>query len=88
MTVPDFQSLMLPIMMTAADEKEHNNGELWEALAIEFKLTDEDLKERLSGGQSTFRNRVAWARTHLRSGGIIENTGWGTFRKPKAARVF
>ena len=79
MTVPDFQSLMLPIMRIAADGQEHNNGELWEALAIEFKLTDEDLKERLSSGQSTFRNRVAWARTHLKSGGLMENTGRGTF---------
>ena len=80
MTVPDFQSLMLPIMRIAADGQEHNNGELWEALAIEFKLTDEDLKERLSSGQSTFRNRAAWARSHLKRGGLMENTGRGTFR--------
>jgi len=80
MTVPDFQSLMLPIMKMAADGQEHNNSELWDALAIEFKLTDEDLRERLSSGQSTFRNRVAWARTHLKSGGLMENTGRGTFR--------
>jgi restriction system protein len=80
MTVPDFQSLMLPIMKIAADGHEHNNNELWDTLAIEFKLTDDDLKERLSSGQSTFKNRVAWARTSLRMGGLMENTGRGTFR--------
>jgi|WetSurMetagenome_2_1015567.scaffolds.fasta_scaffold51954_3 restriction system protein len=80
MTVPDFQSLMLPIIKIASDGQEHNNNELWDALAIEFELTDDDLKERLSSGQSTFKNRVAWARVHLKMGGLMENTGRGTFR--------
>jgi len=80
MTVPDFQSLMLPIMKIAADGQEHNNSEIWDTLAVEFKLTDDDLKERLSSGQSTFRNRAAWARSHLRMSGLMENTGRGTFR--------
>ena len=80
MTVPDFQSLMLPIIKIAADGQEHNNSEIWDTLAVEFKLTDDDLKERLSSGQSTFRNRAAWARSHLRMGGLMENTGRGTFR--------
>ncbi|MHB8119572.1 MAG: restriction endonuclease [Methanothrix sp.] len=80
MTVPDFQSLMLPIMKIAADGQEHINSEVWEALATEFKLTDDDLKERLSSGQSTFKNRIAWARSHLKMGGLTENTGLGTFR--------
>ena len=80
MTVPDFQSLMLLILKIAADGQEHNNSEAWDALAIEFKLTDDDLKERLSNGQSTFKNRIAWARSHLKMGGIMENTGRGTFR--------
>jgi restriction system protein len=80
MTVPDFQSLMLPIMKIAADGKEHINSEVWEALAVEFELTDDDLKERLSSGQSTFKNRAAWARSHLKMGDLTENTGRGTFR--------
>ena len=81
MTVPDFQSLMLPLLRLIGDEKEHNNSEVIESLAGQFHLTEPERKELLpSGRQARFDNRVAWARAYLKMAGLVENIGRGTFR--------
>lgn len=74
MSIPDFQTLMLPLMQQLADGSDRSMKELFEALAIHFKLTEQELKELLPSGQQTvFRNRVAWAKAHLKMAGIVEN---------------
>jgi len=64
MAVPDYQSVMLPLLQLANERKaEISTGDAVEALATKFGLTDDDLKEMLpSGVQPTFVNRVGWAR--------------------------
>jgi restriction system protein len=48
MAVPDYQSLMLPLLRFAGEKKdETSTGEAVEVLTKEFGLTDEDLKEML-----------------------------------------
>ena len=42
MALPDFQQLMLPLLRYLADGKEHPNREVLDALADEFKLTEEE----------------------------------------------
>jgi len=72
--VPDFQSVMLPFLETLQDGKERTMRELTEQLALRFKLTEEERQEHLpSGPQSLFYNRVAWAKTHLKNAGLIDN---------------
>jgi restriction system protein len=67
MAVPDFQTLMLPLLKFAADRQEHSTSDAIDALALEFRLTDEERKELLpSGRQSKFDNRVRWAATYLK----------------------
>ena len=74
MAVPDFQSVMLPFLETLQDGKERTMRELTEQLALRFKLTEEERQEHLpSGPQSLFYNRVAWAKTHLKNAGLIDN---------------
>ncbi len=81
MAVPDFQSLMLPLLMLAGDGKEHTNSEVIETLAITFQLTEQDLKEHLpSGRQKRFNNRIGWATTHLRKANLLKSEGRGKFR--------
>jgi len=66
MTVPDYQSLMLPLLRFAADGHEHRLSEAIEILAQQLHLDDQDRKELLpSGRQRKFDNRVHWARTYL-----------------------
>jgi restriction system protein len=81
MGVPDFQSVMLPLLRLASDEQEHALREAIDALANEFNLTEADRKELLpSGRQATFNNRVGWARTYLTKAGLIELPRRGHFR--------
>jgi restriction system protein len=81
MPIPDFQSLMLPIMKIAEDGEEHRGHELRQRIGDQLGLTDEQRKELLpSGTQPVFTNRIAWARTHLTMAGLVEKTGKGRFR--------
>lgn len=74
MTIPDFQSLMLPLVRYAADGKEYSLREAIEALADEFHLSDAERRELLpSGSQSAFDNRVGWSRTYLKKAGLLSS---------------
>jgi len=81
MAVPDFQTLMLPLLKLTADGQEHTSSEAIEALAQQFKLTEAERRELLpSGKQSKFVNRVGWSTTYLRKTKLLEGTGKGRFR--------
>jgi len=81
MAIPDYQSIMLPILKFAGDRQEHSLRETIEALADEFDLTDEERRELLpSGQQATFDNRVGWARTYLKKAGLLSSTRRGYYQ--------
>jgi len=72
MTVPDYQSLMLPVLKTLSNQEELKTRELVEKLSSEFNLSDEDKKELLpSGKQPVMDNRVGWAKTYLQKAGLL-----------------
>jgi restriction system protein len=75
MAVPDFQSLMLPLLQMTGDGNEHSLSEARDALALEFNLTKAEQDEPLpSGRQSRFGNRVAWAKVYLQQAGLVSST--------------
>jgi restriction system protein len=81
MAIPDFQSLMLPLLRLSADGEEHRLADAREELASLFELTAEDRAELLpSGRQARWANRVAWAKVHLDQAGLLETTRRGWFR--------
>ncbi len=81
MSVPDFQSLMLPLLRATSDGNEHTLGEIIELLAQQLNLSEEDRNELLpSGRQRKFDNRVNWARTYLGKTLLLMNTGRSKFR--------
>lgn len=82
MAVPDYQSLMLPLLRYAAEQNnEISAGDAVEALALQLGLTEADLKEMLpSGVQPTFVNRVGWAGTYMKKAGLLESTRRGYFK--------
>jgi len=82
MAVPDYQSVMLPLLQFAARKgTETSTSEAVEALAKELGLTEDDLKEMLpSGIQSTFVNRVGWASTYMKKAGLLEATRRGFYK--------
>src|SRR5437870_11416148 len=81
MPIPDYQTVMLPLLKLAADGKEHHIRDAINALADQFGLTEEERKELLpSGVDRVFRNRIGWARTYLKKAGLIEYPKRGYFR--------
>lgn len=81
MAIPDYQTIMLPLLKFAGDKKEHSLQDAVNNLANYFKLTDEEIRELLpSGQQEVFRNRVGWARSYMKQAGLIETTRRGYFR--------
>jgi restriction system protein len=79
--VPDFQSLMLPLLRIAGDGKEHSLAEARPQLGDELGLTQAEQDERLpSGRQSRFANRVAWAKVYLAQAGLLLSPRRGHFQ--------
>ncbi len=81
MPVPDFQSLMLPVLRALADGKDTSVRKVRERVANAEALTDEDLRKMLpSGRQRVFTNRVAWALNHLLRAALVERVRRGVYR--------
>lgn len=84
MSIPDFQTTMLPLLQYTADQKEHSFHEAVDALAQSFHLTDEEREELLpSGRQATFSNRLNWASSYLKHAALLESTKHGYFKITK-----
>lgn len=80
MAIPDYQSIMLPLLKYSSDKKEHNVHEAVDVLAEQFNLTNEERKELLpSGQQEIFFNRVGWARTYMKKAGLLVTPNRGLF---------
>lgn len=80
MTVPDFQTLMLPALRVLERSSPSTTVEVRQALATEFSLSEQDLAELLpSGRQTTFANRVAWAYSYLKQAGLIGSPRRGSY---------
>lgn len=81
MPIPEYQRFLLPVLRIASDGKNHSYGEMYNNLAVEFKLSDEDRAELLpSGTARKFENRVAWAITYLSKARLLDRVSRGIFR--------
>lgn len=81
MAIPDYQTLMLPVLRVAGDGQEHRIGDVVNQLARDFGLTEEERQQILpSGRQATFANRVGWAKTYLVQAGLLEATKRAHFK--------
>lgn len=89
MAVPNFQQLMLPVLRaTAARGGETHFGELEDVLAADLGLSDDDLARTVpSGQQTTFANRLNWAKAYMARAGLIEATRRGFFRVTQRGRA-
>lgn len=81
MAIPDYQSIMLPLLRFARDEKEHSLHEATDILSNEFNLSQEEKEELLASGRKPiFYDRVGWAKTYLGQAKILESTRRGFFK--------
>ena len=73
MPIPDYETLMLPLLKTLSNGQIYTFGLIVEKLAEEFSLTESEIEELLpSGRYPVFRNRVGWARTYMIKAKLIE----------------
>jgi restriction system protein len=81
MAIPDFQSVMRPLLEYLADGKVPSSRETLEALSKHFQLNDEELAELVpSGQQFVFSNRISWAKAHLRKAALLESPERGLYK--------
>jgi restriction system protein len=87
MAIPDFQKLMLPVLKASA-QGEVKISDVVESLGQLLALTEDDLSELLpSGKQTTFANRVNWAKSYLGKAGLINLTRRGHFVISESGRA-
>ena len=80
MPVPDFQTIMLPLLESVRDGNEYSISELVDLLADRFELTPAERNERVQSGMTRFRDRVHWANTYMKKALLLESRGRGRIR--------
>lgn len=73
MTIPDFQTVMRPVLTLLSDGKVWSTRDVIGAIADQFRLTDEERAQLIpSGRQRTIDNKVHWSLTHMSQAGLLE----------------
>ena len=81
MPIPDYQTLMLPLLRLTGDGTEHAFREAVDRLADDFSLSDDERAELLpSGTAHVFGSRVGWARSYLKQAGLLRAPRRGIFQ--------
>ena len=81
MAVPKFYEFFEGFLHAIEDGEMHSAKEVREQLAFAMNISASDRAELLpSGKQTTFDNRVAWARAYLDKAGLIETPQRGKYR--------
>ena|SRR2546428_5404346 len=87
MAIPDFQTVMLPLLRLTADGVEHKLSDAMHALEDQFGLSEEERHTLLpSRTQTVIHNRVAWASTYMLKAGLLESTRRGHFKITQCGR--
>lgn len=85
--IPDFQSLMYPLLSYLEDSQPHTLQEVMVAMATRFNLTEEELKIKVPSGQmGLFKNRIGWATSYLKNSGLIYYPQRGVYQLTETGR--
>ena len=81
MPIPDFQTLMRPVLVAHEDGSERSTAALRDEIAAEFLISEVERQEMIPSGRARlFDNRVGWTLTHLSQAGALERTRRGHTR--------
>jgi restriction system protein len=88
MAIPDYQSLMLPLLQLAADGQEHALRDAVEAVSDRLGLSEAQRAELLpSGTARVIASRIGWARTYLKQAGLLDSPRRGVLCITPAGRA-
>ncbi len=72
--IPDFQTLMRPVLQILMDKKIHKAIDIRGLIIENFKLSEEERNELLPGGsQAKIDNRVHWALSYLKKANLVQS---------------
>lgn len=81
MSIPDFQSCMLPLLRLIEDSQEWTMKDVTARLSEIFGLSEDEREELLpSGTTRTIVNRVHWAKKYLLEARLVESVRRGVIR--------
>ena len=85
--IPDYQSIMLPLLELAQDGETHELQSATQFIAQTFGVTDDERRQLLPSDTSTvFRNRIGWAITHLTKANLLERPRRASIRITERGR--
>lgn len=87
MAIPDYQTLMLPVLQIASEQECTVPG-IAERIASRFGLSPEEQEQMLpSGRQRLLHNRIHWAKTYMSKAGLLSSPARGRFTATDAGRA-
>lgn len=88
MSIPDYQTIMRPLLEILSDGNEHPLREIKEGLAVHFALTPDERQQMLASGYATlFTDRVSWARYYLQRAGMIQQKRRSVYQLTESGRA-
>jgi restriction system protein len=81
MAIPDYQTLMRPLLELLSDGKERSNADLRTGIAVRFRLSESDRRELVPSGQKPlFNDRLSWATSYLTQAGALTRVRRGIYK--------
>ncbi|MEO7209997.1 MAG: restriction endonuclease [Chitinophagaceae bacterium] len=78
---PEFLKFINPVLTTLQlNGGAGNSSEVIEQIIDKLGISDSELEEKTSNGQSRIRNQIQWARFYLFKAGLIDNAQRGIWR--------
>lgn len=88
MMIPDFQTVMLPVLDSLKSGTVIHAKEIRSNIAITFNLNDEEKQALLpSGKQTIINNRIGWAITYMKKAGLIQSAGRAQYQITEEGRT-
>jgi len=93
MSIPDSQTLFVPVLKVFADDAGHSIEEVRDRMKVQFEITADELLQRFPAGKPIFHVNVALALANLQGaplGGskLIEKVGKKGYRITEVGKAY
>lgn len=73
MALPKYNEMYNIFLEEISDGKPHAMKEIQQRIAQKLALTEEELAQRISSGQSAYKNHIGWTKTYLKKAGLLDS---------------
>lgn len=88
MAIPDFQTLMRPVLEYVASADERKVQDIYAEMIAHFQLSEDEQAQMLPSGRvAVMRNRVAWSLSHMKMAKLVESPARATYRVTERGRM-